>query len=398
MPAKLKSPLRKTFDKDLNQILDKKDDKRSFSFEVTLVEGCNWRCEYCFEGEDKITGKKHLLNKDPNTLIQSIKSVLDDPWFDETFDGMNIDFWGGEPTLNLPLMKRIFDEFIDDERVKFFLYTNGSRIHKLLSIIWPLKDRKSKAGSKLFIQISYDGKVIHDIRRLDSKGKATSSIAVGAMDTLFYYGFTFQLKSTIMPKDFGLLSEAWDDILLLRNKYGNLINFAPTIDYYNVVFKDKYLEALEKSLLKIAKKEYYFFKEHKDFLLVWFQKAGKKLCGSGKTMCAVDIDGNIYFCHGCIYGGANKDLTFSNIFKDSNLLDGIKRNYASLKSFHYEDECERCIATACIRCNYTKYLRSDKDNFMDKFYDYTNQPELCKYYKLIGKIDRALQKVIRGSN
>jgi sulfatase maturation enzyme AslB (radical SAM superfamily) len=91
MPEKSKSLLKKTFNKDLNQILDSKDDKRTFSFEVTLIEGCNWRCEYCFEGEDKITGKKNLLNKDPDTLIQSIKSILNDPWFDETFDGMNTD-------------------------------------------------------------------------------------------------------------------------------------------------------------------------------------------------------------------------------------------------------------------------------------------------------------------
>lgn len=368
--------------------------KKTFSFEVTLTEGCNWNCEYCFEGKDKITGKKHLLNKKPEVLIDSIKNVLDDEWFNETFDGANIDFWGGEPTLNLDLMKKIFDSFIDDDRVRFFIYTNGSRVNKLLPIIWDLKERTSRNSSKILIQVSYDGNPIHHIRRIDSEGNGTSKIAVEAMDLLFTHGFQFQIKSTIMPKDFMYLPYAWDDISFLRERYGNMIGYAPTIDYYNTEFKDEYLDDLEKSLLEISRLEYAYFKEHDDFLLTWFQKSGKRQCGIGKSMCAIDIDGHVYLCHGCIYSGVTDDLTFSNIFNDNKLLDGIKKNYSTLKSFHYDEECESCVATTCLRCNYAKYLNSDKSSFLDKFYDYKSQPELCKYYKLIGKIDRALQSLI----
>jgi len=382
------------FSTDLTQILRSPQNKKTFSFEVTLTEGCNWNCEYCFEGKDKITGKKHLLNKNPEVLIDSIKNVLDNQWFNETFDGANIDFWGGEPTLNLDLMKKIFDSFIDDDRVRFFIYTNGSRVNKLLPIIWDLKERTSRNSSKILIQVSYDGNPIHDIRRIDSKGSGTSKVAIEAMDLLFTHGFQFQIKSTIMPKDFMYLPYAWDDILFLQKRYGNMIGYAPTIDYYNVKFKDEYLNELEKGLLEISKREYEYFKEHDSFLLNWFQKSGKKQCGIGKSMCAIDIDGYVYLCHGCIYSGVNDDLTFSNIFNDNKLLEGIKKNYSTLKSFYYDEECESCVATTCIRCNYAKYLNSDKSSFLDKFYDYKSQPELCKYYKLIGKINRALQILI----
>jgi len=370
--------------------------KSSFSFEVNLTEGCNWACEYCFEGKDKITGKQHLLNKNPDQLLKAIHAILNDDWFNRQFGNLHIDFWGGEPTLNLKLMSIIIREFMDDERVAFFLYTNGSRVEELIHVISCLKDKTCYAGEKLDIQVSYDGNPIHDLRRVDKKGNGTSHIARHGMSVFALNGFKFKLKSTLMPKDFKHMSEAWDDILALRNAYGNNINYAPTIEYYTNDFKEEYLQDLEKGLMDIAFKEYNFFIKERTFMLMWFtNNMGKAVCGSGKKMAAVDIDGNVYLCHGAIYNGVNSELKFGDIFDIDELLQGIKHNNEYLMSSVYDEECERCEATTCIRCNYAKYLFSKENDFIDKFYDMKCQNNLCQYYKLIGKISRGLMMNIQ---
>jgi len=391
MPDKSRNLLTRLrqFNNDLNKILEDKKYK-SFTFEVTLTEGCNWNCEYCFEGNVKKTSKKNRLTENPQVLLNTIDKILNGKWFKEKFDRMNIDFWGGEPTLNLPLMKIILDHYENDERVSFFLYTNGSRINKLIPLIQDLKDKPALSKEKILVQISYDGNPIHDMRRLDCAGNATSNIAKKAMGALFSHQIPFHLKSTLMPKDFIHMPEAWDDINELRKMYGNRVNYSPTIDYFTVDFNEQYYKDLEQSLLKIAKKELENNKTVENFTFAWFGRENKVACGSGKYMCAVDINGNVHFCHGCIYGD---HMRFANIYKDDKIFKGIARNNEMLKDSVYDLECEKCVATTCLRCNYLKYLNSKKSKFIDRFYDFKSQPDLCKYYQLAGKIDRAVREI-----
>ena len=167
-----------------------------------------------------------------------------------------------------------------------------------------------------------------------------------------------------------------------------------TLDYYKVYDEEKYFNYLKSSLIKISKKEVGFYKDNKTFLLSWF-KRNKLDCGVGKGMSCVDIDGNIYYCHGCIsLDENNKHFCFGNI-KEKNLINKIKDNYYKFKGEAVIDECQKCEATICLRCNVVKYINSKKEDFFDRFYDYTSQPVLCKYYKIIGKINRALALVIK---
>ena len=365
--------------------------KPSFSFEINLIEGCNWACEYCYEGQDKITGKPHVLNQNPDKLLNAIHAILNNDWFNVTFGNMHIDFWGGEPSLNLKLMKTVMDEFKHDDRVRYFIYTNGSRIPELIETIKDFKDIETFKGNKLDIQVSYDGNPIHDLRRVDKKGRPTSQTTIEGMKLLYDNGFIFKLKSTLMKKDFKRMSAAWDDIYQLRQMFGDRITYAPTIDYYSYDLNEQYLKDLEKSMLEICEKEYHFYKKEGTFLFTWLTTgAYKRLCGSGKCMAAVDIDGKVYFCHGAIYSGNNTELQFADIFDTAKLIEGIKKNHERLTYFVYDDECERCVATACLRCSITKYFNSNKNSFIDKFYDLKCQTDLCEYYKLVGKVSRGL--------
>lgn len=361
-------------------------DKKKFTLEINLTEKCNFNCEYCFEGNDKTSGKSNILSSDPSSLIIAIYTLLDDSWFNQEFGLLQIVFWGGEPTMNMHLMRIIINEFKDNHKVSFMIYTNGSRIDKLLPAIEPIKD-------KIKIQISYDGNPVHDKRRKIGNSP-TSDIVINGMELLHENGFEFKLKSTISPKDFKYMSMIWDDIYSLFKRFGSNIGYAPTIDYYNEDYKDEYLDNLTDSLLDIAVKEIKLYNRYKYVLLTWFTRNNKSICGSGRTMAAINIDGEVYFCHGAFYNNG-VPLKYSNIFDAKQFVKAIKNNKDMLERFIYDDGCERCVATTCLRCNYAKYLKSQKENLIDRFYDFKCQKDLCNYYKLIGKICRAFRYKIK---
>ena len=41
-----------------------------------------------------------------------------------------------------------------------------------------------------------------------------------------------------------------------------------------------------------------------------------------------------------------------------------------------------------------KYNLSNKQNYFDRWYDYTDQEWLCKYYNVIGKVKLAIYNIV----
>jgi radical SAM protein with 4Fe4S-binding SPASM domain len=314
-----------------------------------------------------------------------MKEVFNSEWFKSKFSSIKINFWGGEPTLNMEVIDKVTEAFTDDETVTFFIFTNGSNIKELLPILLRFRGRFD-------VQVSYDGEPVN-YRRKTKSGSYTTDIVLKAMQLLRINGIKFQIKSTIGYSDFHDLPEVWEDFKSIRSRYGDKIRYAVTVDYHHIEF-EKYKDDIETALLEVAKKELKYHKENDRFLSNIFA-ATKKYCGCGKKMLTIDIDGKAYYCHGCIYSDKKDDFVFGSV-EDDDFLDKIKNNY---KQFYNNqpviDECETCSALACLRCNVTKYEDSLKNEFNDKWYDYTSQQELCKYYMLAGKIGRAMLNVLK---
>ena len=95
---------------------------RAFTIEITTSALCNLSCTYCFEGEK--TDKRRLDDK-YEIVVKRIYEMLVSAWFKENYDRLNLSFWGGEPTLNQNLIVDIINEFKDNEKIKFHMYTNG---------------------------------------------------------------------------------------------------------------------------------------------------------------------------------------------------------------------------------------------------------------------------------
>lgn len=355
---------------------------RQFSIELTTTNACSFRCSYCFESDFR--ERINLLNKDYDKLVLRLRQLIDSDWMHEIADRVVITFWGGEPTLNSDLIYRIVEEFSNDSRVHFYIYTNGSRINQLIPSIL-------KVGSRFRVQVSYDGNPIHDLRRRTIDNKPTSGILFKGFETLDRHNIKFGLKSTITYPDFVHIGEAWDDILSLRKKYGRNIKYSLTVDYHNTKFED-YRKIVENGLIDIARSEYKFYKIQGYFLSNIFEEQ-RKTCDMSYIL-AIDVKGNMYPCHGCIY--SNEELSFGNVF-DNGFIDTVKQNHKKFTYTEKTDEaCSNCVALSCIRCNVKKYEMSCKEDFIERWTDYTAQKNLCEYYKLAGRIGRGLYKVLLG--
>lgn len=354
-----------------------------FVFELTTTQACNFVCSYCFENDCKIPSDNEITNR-IDEVIERMKYIFDGLLKSE-FGSIKINFWGGEPTLNIDVIKKVVDAFEDDERISFFIFTNGSLIEKLLPILLRVKQRFQ-------VQLSYDGEPVN-FRRKSKTGSYTTEIVRKAMQILHQNGIKFQIKSTIAYSDYHHLPEVWDDFKHIRETYGNHINYSVTVDYHHIEF-DKYKDQIETALISVAKKELEYHKKTNSFLSNIFIPS-KKYCGCGKTMLTIDVDGKAYYCHGCIYSDEKENFQFGNLF-EKYFLEKIIANYEDFYDNQpVIDDCEKCVALTCLRCNVTKYESSDKIYFRDRWYDFSSQKELCKYYKLAGRIGRAMLNILK---
>ena len=377
-----------------------------YDIDVTVTDNCNFRCKYCFERSSEYIPSNFQLT---DQFITQLELLLSDDWFKCRYDGVHVAFWGGEPTLLPKVIIDILQYFEGDDRVKFFLYTNASNISVLEDVLMRTRDQYIAGFPKFHVQISYDGKPIHDMNRVNPQRRSTSKCVLEAIDFMERNNIPFSTKSTVMPENFKYLHDAYLDVRQLEKegrKYPHTFNhnrwrlssYYPTVDQADdssirsEEVEKRYLEDLEISLIKIAQDEIKYYKTYKRWFFRWFDYA-KPVCLAGKDMCCIDTNGNIYPCHGCIYMNTDSHVAGS---LTEGLLPAIIKLHEQFKfiASTQPEECLKCVATYCARCNSAKFQYSQKDEYMDRWTDYSVQPFLCQAFGLNGKISTAFHRIL----
>jgi sulfatase maturation enzyme AslB (radical SAM superfamily) len=202
-----------------------------FHVDITLTDDCNFSCKYCFE---RGCFNTHKFN-DLDLFTKRMDELLSSSFFNNNYKILNIGFWGGEPTLNPDLLKLIVDKYWSDDKVKFFLFSNGYEIDSVLDLMIAHKDKILLGGHPKFCtQISYDGMPVHDINRPLRGGKLTSSVVRNNILRLNELKIPSTIKSTITPETFKYLFLAYKDILDIwysseTSTHFRSSNFFPTI-------------------------------------------------------------------------------------------------------------------------------------------------------------------------
>jgi uncharacterized protein len=130
------------------------------TFTVVMSEACNLNCSYC--GLDKKSDRKI----DPNLCIPEIHKLRKE----NPGEIIKLDFFGGEPLMQFPIISSILDEFKDVPDMKFFMPTNG--------LLLTAEKIKYLTDRNVEISISYDG-LWQDSNRKQFTGKGISHRFLG---------------------------------------------------------------------------------------------------------------------------------------------------------------------------------------------------------------------------
>ena len=367
-----------------------------FTLEITTTALCNLGCTYCFEG---VKTDKRRLDDKVELVKQRIHEFVDSEFFNKSYDHLNLSFWGGEPTLNGKLIIDIINEFSDNEKIGFHIYTNGYNRKRLDDILEAVDTRN------LHIQISYDGKEINDIFRITHSGKPTSQQVVENIEYFARKGVSLSLKSTVPIRSMKGLHKTWLDFKALHEKLNGIgkninVTYSPTIDYVENIPKENLPQLIENfrtEMLKVAKEEIVFFKEHGHHLCTWFNGSdAKQHCASGAHMHAIDVDGQTYACHGSLYSPNKELMKGSSIEQDTFVADVEKMSKAySIPIRDVSDICKGCVATTCMICPVSSLDNSQKEDYFDRWTDrWVNN--MCGFFKAFGEIDRTVQSYLQG--
>lgn len=360
--------------------------KHYFTYEVTTTQKCDMACSYCFEGTELQNPAKQ---RSVPEIIDSVYELLNDVEFMSHYNGITLNFWGGEPTQNPKMIIDLINEF-KDSPIDFFMYTNGFNINNISKIINNFKLVISD-NDRLTYQISYDGQHVNE--RVDHQGNSTNEQVLNNIIKLkeTYPEITFSLKSTLEISHLVNLESIWKHFEELNIKYG--FKYAPTLEYLGTYeITDKQLELINKQFLILAKKEIEHFEKTGDFVWSWFGNKGRSVCSAGANISNIDIDGNLLVCHGAIYSENKEAFTIGNV-KDGVAKAIIESREKHLDILKVPNSCDGCSATVCYQCPIVNYDNSSNDTYEEKYHD--PKTDLCSVYKKFGLIDRTIQKYLK---
>jgi radical SAM protein with 4Fe4S-binding SPASM domain len=363
--------------------------KREFHMDLNLTNQCNLRCSYCVEA-GLFTSKtcEEMLPR----FYAWIDRFIGSQYFKERYDELHIALWGGEPTLEWRTIIELVRRYLGDNRVAFFLYTNGYNHPKGLQDLLVDATNKHREQPDKYpafpIQISYDGMPLQDMFRKTVGGKPSSERVIETIRWAQAKGLDFSLKATITVASLKHLYAAWHDINILGR--GELTYF-PTLDYYNAVISDDTavldtsIEEMKTCMKMIAADTLRARAAGKQVAhFRWFDSA-KASCSAGQNLFSVDLDGVVYACHTAPYSEKKADHVVGALEDDFSIFDVSAEKHRGLRPH----QCSGCEAVFCVVCSVSKYRMSDKDNYLDRWMDYTNDDESCRIYREMGKVTRA---------
>jgi uncharacterized protein len=148
-----------------------KDGGNALFVKLLLVETCNFGCQYCYQNAPSKTPAKNggiISSRNVEHLFDWLESEALKP----EVESLDIELYGGEPTLAKKRFRQIFNRVDDlqshsNKLVKLDIVTNGSLLDQALI--------KEFVQRKIRLQITLDGaQDTHDSRRFFAKGNKGS--------------------------------------------------------------------------------------------------------------------------------------------------------------------------------------------------------------------------------
>lgn len=284
---------------------------------LMVTNSCNLNCVYCYESH------KTSHKMDFDTAKRAILDV-----FDETgFDGVSIQFMGGEPLLAFPLIKDV-SEWLWNKNIKYpyslFAATNGTLLNEDMKVWFTANKHRISLG------LSFDGNV-----NTQNTNRSNSASLVN----LDYFRDTWPESSVKMTISTDSLKYLCENVVFLEEN--GFTKIKTDLAYMHGWTKQHLVLWNEQlSLLKN-----YYLDSNRDMHCSLFntpidailsEERHAKRCSCGEEMSCVDWDGTIYPCQ--MFAPISMDSTMYNKVKDI--------DFADAENFQVQ-ECRDCVLQSC---------------------------------------------------
>ena len=301
-----------------------------------VAHTCNLNCDYCFASQGKYQGERALMSFEVGK--QAFDFLIE---HSGTRRNLEVDFFGGEPLMNLDVVKQLvaYARRIEKEKGKnfrFTLTTNGLLLDE------DVMDFLNREMSN--VVLSLDGRPeVNDHFRKTVNGKGSYDIIVPKFQRLVEKreGKNYYLRGTFTHNNVDFTK----DILHMADLGFTELSMEPVVcppdDPYALTEEDlpvlfEQYEILAKEMLKREKEGrpftfYHYMLDLKHGPCIYKRITG---CGSGTEYMAVTPWGELFPCHQFV---GDEKYSIGNVF------DGIKNTAV-------QDEFRRCNAYARPEC------------------------------------------------
>lgn len=306
-----------------------------------IAHDCNLACKYCFAEEGEYHGRRALMSEEVG------KAALDFLVANSgTRTNLEVDFFGGEPTLNFDVVKALVAygrslEEPNHKKFRFTLTTNGIL----------LDDEMMEFANREMnnVVLSIDGrKEINDLMRPRRGGQGSYDTIVPKFQKLaesrgqmnYYVRGTYTANNLDFSEDVKHLADLGFEQISVEP-----VVAAPTDSY---ALREEHIPMLLEQYDKLAVELLKRHKEGRPFNFFHFMidlEGGpcvyKRLsgCGAGTEYLAVTPWGDLYPCHQFV---GNEDFLMGNVF------DGIKRtdirDEFKCVNVYAKPKCRDCFA------------------------------------------------------
>ena len=341
---------------------------------LVMTERCNFKCTYCYEGNEKPSDRMSLETA-RTAINQAVRNLSKD-------EDLRISLFGGEPLLEFALIKEIVEYAVDmskkhDFRLSFATTINGSLMNDEIADFF--------ITNKVGVMLSLDGtREAHDINRVTVNNEPTFDSILLNIDNFMRLQreSSIEVRMTVTRNNIGSLSSGLKGIYNLGFKN---IGFELV---QNDVWTSSDVNVLNNELEDIASFYYDELKQLSglnistiDRRIEQFIKPKDRIyCGAGTAFYAVGPNGDLYLCprlmdEQLVAGHVNDEIP--NFSHKCLMLDVDKHDCNGCK---YQSFCVPCLAVnywnngtfhqeVPMYCQYKKAVVSFSRIIADKLYE-----------------------------
>ena len=317
-----------------NGILPKNINHNIKSICLNVAHICNLACPYCFASGGNYKGAEALMTSEVG------KKAIDF-LFDNSLGRsiVEVDFFGGEPLLNFPLIKELvaYGEAVSKRKnmaIKWSMTTNGVLLDENIS--------KFLVEHNIGTVLSIDGrKEIHDYNRYFKNHKGSFDVILSNYLEFKESTQDYVARGTYTSRNL----DFYKDVAYLKELGFNHLSMEPVIGE-KITMDD--LPVIKESYQKLSELYLKWLKESEplDFFHFNIQLKGgpciyKRItaCGAGFEYLAITPTGDIYPCHQLI---EDNNYLMGNIMEDT-FNEDLAEVFLNT-NIYTKDKCKRCWA------------------------------------------------------